>query len=103
MAATCSSWPTFPTVRALIDDVARCRRMFGLDRPPAGQTPLMDDPLLSVLVRGRPGLRVPGAWDPFETSVRILLGQQVSVAGASTLAGRLVAAFGRPVPGIAAM
>ena len=92
-----------PTIGALIDDVARCRRLFGLDRPAAEETALAGDPLLAGLIRARPGLRVPGAWDPFETSVRVLLGQQVSVAGASTLAGRLVEAFGTPVAGLGEM
>ncbi|MDG9393360.1 adenosine deaminase, partial [Streptococcus pneumoniae] len=45
----------------------------------------------------RPGLRVPGAWDGFELAVRAILGQQVSVAAATRLAGRLVAAFGTPL------
>jgi len=44
-----------------------------------------------------PGLRVPGCWDGFELAVRAILGQQVSVAGAGTLAGRLVQAFGTRV------
>ncbi len=43
-----------------------------------------------------PGLRVPGGWDGFELAVRAVLGQQVSVAGATTLAGRLVQRFGAP-------
>ncbi|MBF6599162.1 MAG: DNA-3-methyladenine glycosylase 2 family protein [Dehalococcoidia bacterium] len=90
-----------PTLEALIDDVARCRRVFGLDRPAAAQTPLAEDRRLRPLLRAQPGLRVPGAWDPFETSVRVLLGQQVSVAAATSLAGRLVAALGVPVPGLA--
>jgi AraC family transcriptional regulator of adaptative response / DNA-3-methyladenine glycosylase II len=47
------------------------------------------------------GLRVPGAWDGFELAVRAILGQQVSVAGATTLMGRLTGAFGEPVGGIA--
>ena len=42
-------------------------------------------------------MRVPGAWDPFELAVRAILGQQVSVRGATTLAGRLAERFGRPV------
>jgi AraC family transcriptional regulator of adaptative response / DNA-3-methyladenine glycosylase II len=45
------------------------------------------------------GLRVPGAWDGFELAVRAILGQQVSVKGATTLAGRLVRAFGEPMDG----
>ncbi|HEV7370304.1 DNA-3-methyladenine glycosylase family protein [Arenibaculum sp.] len=55
------------------------------------------DAHLSGHLRARPGLRVPGAWDPFELAVRAILGQQVSVAAARTLAGRLVAAHGEPV------
>ncbi len=54
------------------------------------------DPRLAPLVAARPGLRVPGAIDPFEAAVRALLGQQVSVAAATTLAGRFAAAFGAP-------
>lgn len=50
---------------------------------------------LAPLVARRPGLRVPGAWDPFELGVRAILGQQVSVAGATTLAGRIAIRFGR--------
>jgi AraC family transcriptional regulator of adaptative response / DNA-3-methyladenine glycosylase II len=49
------------------------------------------------MVRARPGLRVPGAWDGFEVAVRAVLGQQVSVAGATTLAGRLARRFGERV------
>lgn len=59
---------------------------------------LAADPLLAPLVARRPGLRVPGVWDPFEVAVRAVLGQQISVAGARTLAGRLVALCGRPLP-----
>ena len=55
------------------------------------------DPLLAASVQRHPGLRVPGAWDPFELAVRAVLGQQISVAGASTLAARLAARFGAPV------
>lgn len=47
----------------------------------------------------RPGLRVPGAWDPFELAVRAILGQQVSVKGATTLAGRLVEKLGHAFGG----
>jgi AraC family transcriptional regulator, regulatory protein of adaptative response / DNA-3-methyladenine glycosylase II len=52
---------------------------------------------LGALARRRPGLRVPGAFDGFEVAVRAILGQQVSVAGARTVAGRFAAAFGEPV------
>ncbi len=92
-----------PALSTLMDDVARVRRLFGLDGPAAADTPLAQDALLAERVARRPGLRVPGAWDPFEVAVRILLGQQVTVAGATTLAGRLVEEFGTPVDGLAQM
>lgn len=74
------------------------RNLFDLDADPAeiaGQ--LGADAVLGPLVRGRPGLRLPGAWDRFELAVRAILGQQVSVRGATTLAGRLVLAHGEPL------
>lgn len=52
--------------------------------------------LLKPIVKRHPGLRVPGSWEGFELAVRAMLGQQVTVKGASTLAGRLVARFGPP-------
>jgi AraC family transcriptional regulator of adaptative response / DNA-3-methyladenine glycosylase II len=52
---------------------------------------------LARLFTAHPGVRVPGAWDAFELSVRAVLGQQVSVKGATTLAARLVARFGEPL------
>jgi AraC family transcriptional regulator of adaptative response / DNA-3-methyladenine glycosylase II len=58
---------------------------------------LGDDPLLGPSVRAAPGRRVPGHPDPAELAVRALLGQQISVAAARTLAGRLVAAVGEPL------
>ncbi len=75
--------------------VARARRLFDLDADPReiGRH-LARSTVLAPLVRLRPGLRVPGAWDGFELAVRAILGQQVSVRGATTLAGRLVANFG---------
>ena len=66
--------------------VARVRHLFDLDASPRKiRRHLSKDPLLRV----RPGLRVPGCWDPFELAVRAVVGQQVSVKGASTLMGRL--------------
>ena len=58
------------------------------------------DPVLAPLVAASPGLRVPGTWDPYETGVRAIVGQQVSVAGASTVTARIVERVGRPVPGL---
>jgi len=74
---------------------ARVRRLFDLDASPAAVARgLAREPRLASAVGARPGLRVPGAWDAFELAVRTVLGQQVTVRGATTLAGRLVAAFG---------
>ena len=74
------------------------RRVFDLAADPtllaAG---LESDPLLRPLVRRRPGVRIPGTWDAFECAVRAVLGQQVSVAAARTLAGRIVERIGEPV------
>jgi AraC family transcriptional regulator of adaptative response / DNA-3-methyladenine glycosylase II len=84
--------------------VERARRLLDLDADvDAVAAHLSADPVLGPRVVARPGLRVPGAWDPFEVAVRAVLGQQVSVAGATTLAGRLVERFGVAVPGLGAM
>jgi AraC family transcriptional regulator of adaptative response / DNA-3-methyladenine glycosylase II len=71
------------------------RRLFDLDADPAAiEAVLGADPLLAPLVRARPGLRVPGSVDGFETAVRAIVGQQISVAGARTVLGRMVARYG---------
>jgi AraC family transcriptional regulator of adaptative response / DNA-3-methyladenine glycosylase II len=86
-------------VSALPAAVGALRRLFDLDADVAViGAHLSQDPLLAPLVRRRPGLRVPGAADAFELAVRAILGQQVSVAAARTLTGRIVAAIGAPVP-----
>ncbi len=80
--------------------VARARAVFDLGADPhkiAAQ--LVVDPSLRKLVRRRPGLRVPGAWDPFEMSVRAVVGQQVTVRGATTVAGRLTSTYGERLDG----
>jgi AraC family transcriptional regulator of adaptative response / DNA-3-methyladenine glycosylase II len=71
---------------------ARVRRLFDLAAEPA-----MIAAQLGALAAARPGVRVPGAFDGFEVAVRAILGQQVSVAAATTLAGRFAAALGTPV------
>lgn len=79
--------------------VERVRRLFDLHADPAEiQRHLARDPRLAPRLRNTPGLRVPGCWDGFEIAVRAILGQQVSVKGASTLAGRIAREFGRTVP-----
>lgn len=71
----------------------RVRHVFGLDADPAAiHAVLGRDRMLGPLLRKRPGVRVPGAWDPFELAVRAIVGQQVSVAGARTVLGRIAAA-----------
>jgi AraC family transcriptional regulator of adaptative response / DNA-3-methyladenine glycosylase II len=86
-------------VRQLPAAVSRVRRLFDLSADPVaiGRN-LSEDPILAVLVAQRPGLRVPGAWDGFELAIRAILGQQITVAAASALAGKLVAAYGIPNP-----
>jgi AraC family transcriptional regulator of adaptative response / DNA-3-methyladenine glycosylase II len=75
------------------------RRLFDLDaRPDLIDRHLAADPLLAPSVHSRPGLRAPGAMCGFELLVRAILGQQVSVRGATTLAGRLAERFGDPAP-----
>ncbi|HJS90108.1 MAG TPA: AlkA N-terminal domain-containing protein [Steroidobacteraceae bacterium] len=83
---------------ALFQIATAARRVFDLAADPALiATSLAADPLLKPLVCRRPGVRIPGSWDPFECAVRAVLGQQVTVAAARTLAGRLVARVGEPV------
>lgn len=91
-----------PADEPLIGIVERARRIFDLGADPLDVAAgLGRDPVLGRLVRARPGLRVPGAWDPFEVAVRAVLGQQISVRAATTLAARLVASFGVPLDGLA--
>jgi AraC family transcriptional regulator of adaptative response / DNA-3-methyladenine glycosylase II len=85
-------------VRDLGVAVARCRRLLDLDADPTSVAAVLgDDPLLAPLVAARPGLRVPGCVDGTEIAVRAILGQQVSVAAARTLAARLVQRHGEPL------
>jgi AraC family transcriptional regulator, regulatory protein of adaptative response / DNA-3-methyladenine glycosylase II len=83
--------------RSLFFITERIRLMFDLnaDWGAIAQT-LNADPLLAARLKAAPGLRVPGCWNGFELAVRAILGQQVSVKGATTLSGRLVRAFGQP-------
>ena len=90
----------FPQLSALPTIVARLRRVFDLIADPEViGAHLAEDPALAPLVAARPGLRVAGAWDGFELAVRALLGQQITVAAARGLAGKLVAAYGKPLSG----
>ena len=84
--------PVLPSI------LVRLRNLFDLDaRPDVIAGHLAEDPRLAPWVKRQPGLRMPGAFDSFELGVRAILGQQVSVRGASTLAGRLAERFGEPI------
>jgi AraC family transcriptional regulator of adaptative response / DNA-3-methyladenine glycosylase II len=79
----------------LLRIVERVRRLFDLGAEMGAiEDHLGRDPALAARVKRRSGLRVPGAWDGFELAVRAILGQQVTVKGATTLAGRLAHTFG---------
>ncbi len=86
---------SYPDGRGLLRITERVRRLFDLSADPAvvGEA-FGGDRVLAARVRKRPGLRVPGAWDGFEIAIRAILGQQVTVKGASTLCARLVERFG---------
>jgi AraC family transcriptional regulator of adaptative response / DNA-3-methyladenine glycosylase II len=86
-------------LRDLGTAVQRCRRLLDLDADPAAVADVLGgDPMLGPIVRRSSGRRVPGSVDGAELAFRAVLGQQVSVAGAGTLAGRLVARCGTPLP-----
>lgn len=88
-------------VSALAWVVSRLRRVLDLDADMAGiDAQLARDARLRRRIEDLPGVRVPGAWDPFELVVRAVLGQQVSVPAATTLASRLVDACARGGPAL---
>ena len=85
---------------ALPEILGRLKDLFDLGaRPDVIASHLQSDPHLADLLNRCPGLRVPGAFDGFELTVRAILGQRVSVRAATTLAGRLAVRFGEPVEG----
>jgi len=84
-----------PVLPALLN---RVRDLFDLNaRPEIIAKHLARDSVLRPLVKANPGLRVPGAFNGFELGLRAILGQQVTVKSATTVAGRLVTAFGEPI------
>ncbi len=94
-------------VAARLDDIGvlssilpRVRRVFDVDADPEAIAGCLSrDPLLAPLLAHRPGLRLPGAWDGFEMGVRAVIGQQITIAGARGLLGKLVAAYGANLSG----
>jgi AraC family transcriptional regulator of adaptative response / DNA-3-methyladenine glycosylase II len=88
----------FPDPCALLTIVERVRRVFDLGADPAVIAEhLGADPLLRARLRAHPGIRTPGAWDGFELAVRAIVGQQISVRAATTIAGRIANMFGSPI------
>ena len=84
----------------LYEAVTRAREMFDLDAPVDEiDAVLRRDAMLAALLDRSPGVRVVGAWDGFELAVRAILGQQVSVAAATTLAGRIASRYGEACAG----
>ncbi|MFC4586577.1 DNA-3-methyladenine glycosylase 2 family protein [Sphaerisporangium corydalis] len=87
---------TLDDTRNLARIVARCRRLLDLDSDPEAIAGALSATALRPLVERHPGLRVPGAFDGFELAIRAVVGQQVSVAGARTLLGRITTRAGTP-------
>ena len=84
--------------RSLFAIIERIRAMFDLNADwSAIAQSLRGDPQLAAPLRAQPGLRVPGCWNGFELAVRAILGQQITVKGATSLAGRLTKSFGQPL------
>ncbi|CAN5177309.1 AlkA N-terminal domain-containing protein [soil metagenome] len=78
--------------------VQRCRRLLDLDADPVAIGEVLSaDPVLAPMVAEAPGIRLPSQVSGFEVAVRAIVGQQISVAGARTVLGRIVAAYGTPV------
>jgi len=87
----------FEDPRSLIFIIERIRAMFDLNADwSAIVENLRTDPLLAGGVKADPGMRVPGCWNGFELAIRAILGQQITVKGATALAARIAKAFGRP-------
>jgi AraC family transcriptional regulator of adaptative response / DNA-3-methyladenine glycosylase II len=92
-----------PHWEGLIHVAGRARRMAGIDIDiDEGVAHLAADEVIGGLVVKRAGLRVAGTWDAFETGVRAIVGQQISVRAATTLTGRISSRWGTPLHGLAA-
>jgi AraC family transcriptional regulator of adaptative response / DNA-3-methyladenine glycosylase II len=87
----------FGDPHSLIFIIERIRKMFDLAADWAAIVQILRrDPVLAGSVDADPGLRVPGCWNGFELAVRAILGQQITVKGATAMAGRMATSFGRP-------
>ena len=89
------SIPDRALIPRIVENVAR---MFDVDHDPAAAIRILAaNRLLKRACAAHAGIRLPGAWDPFELAVRAILGQQISVRAATTMAGRIAAKWGEPV------
>jgi AraC family transcriptional regulator of adaptative response / DNA-3-methyladenine glycosylase II len=94
----------FGDPQSLFFIVERVRSMFDLNADWAAIAQnLRNDPGLCGRVEADPGIRVPGCWNGFELAVRAILGQQITVKGATAMAGRIASRFGRPFCGAAGL
>lgn len=92
LVSTCARESALPRIMERVGNLFN----LDLDLGRANDT-LRGDLLLRPEIDRAPGLRPVGAWDPFEVGVRAIIGQQVTVAGAGTIAARLVARHGKAV------
>ncbi|WP_428610439.1 AlkA N-terminal domain-containing protein [Sedimenticola sp.] len=92
---------SLPSTQSLFTWVERVRNLFDLNADPQEiAATLSRDKVLKKLLAAHPGVRVPGAWDNFELAVRAIVGQQISVTGATTVMGRIAERFGSRINGI---
>lgn len=84
-----------PSTASIYTLVERIKNLFDLNADPFEISgTLSQDPILRKLLKKNPGIRVPGAWDRFEVAVRAIVGQQISVSGATTVMGRIATRYG---------
>ena len=96
--STLVAYVSLSDMRVLAAVRNRLARIFDVAADPGRIDPVLAaDPLLAADVASRPGVRIPGSWDSFETVVRAVVGQQISVAGARTIVGRIASTWGTPV------
>jgi AraC family transcriptional regulator of adaptative response / DNA-3-methyladenine glycosylase II len=94
----------FSEPRSLFFIMERVRTMFDLNADTSDiARAFKNDSDLARRVERAPGMRVPGCWNGFELATRAILGQQITVRAATTLAGRIVQKFGKTFPGSSAI